>query len=80
MLCSILQASDWGTVGMHRSIPILTYRYRFVTGDGLFTHTLGLLSTQVMTPTHIRTQFAVFEALYTKWDDEAGRTEIPHTQ
>lgn len=25
-------------------------------------------------------QFAVFEALYTKWDDEAGRTEIPHTK
>lgn len=26
------------------------------------------------------TQFAVFEALYTKWDDELGRTEIPHTK
>lgn len=22
-------------------------------------------------------QFAVFEALYTKWDDEVGRQEVP---
>ncbi|TFJ86963.1 hypothetical protein NSK_002050 [Nannochloropsis salina CCMP1776] len=47
----------------------------FIKGPGM-----GALPPLLGSGVYRSTQFAVFEALYTKWDNEVGREEIPHTQ